>query len=323
MPNVSNSEFNEAGQTDAGKGVEAGVSAVMAASAAASLATNSVLVAGMVGLLPKAQLYVPKAYSLADMDVVSAVSGNNDVAALKALVKAKKTKSNSAVAQTGVKARLKQMLPGSLLATQIAAQVQQAALTTAMSQKSYSVMDVQYNPKSIQISNSAGPLTRRPPSGDAAATQIQISDNIVKSRFTVELIFEDINVSDAFHFEGLSMNAEELMQTAASFAFNTFGDGYSVQKPCEGLLALLNFKKLKQVIFMWSDMFFHGELTSVDVSYEMFNKLGNPILAKVRLTIEQNDTAGTIHYASDDEQWDEAIDIAFGEAGTAAIKNLF
>ena len=184
-------------------------------------------------------------------------------------------------------------------------------------------MEVQYNPNSINISNSAGSQYRRPATGDAAATQVSISANMVRSALTVDLVFEDINVADAFHMEGLDMNAESLMQTVASLAFNTFGDGYSVKKPCEGLMALLNFKKLKQVIFLWSDMFFHGELTGVDVRYEMFNKLGNPILATVRLTIEQNDTQGSIHYSSDDDQWETAFDSAFGEAGTSMITKMF
>ena len=51
----------------------------------------------------------------------------------------------------------------------------------------------------------------------------------------------------------------------------------------------------------------------MDVRYEMFNKNGEPILARVRLTIEQNDSSNSIRYSSDDDQWNDAIDIAFGD----------
>ena len=116
------------------------------------------------------------------------------------------------------------------------------------------------------------------------------------------------------------MNAQELARTAASTVFNSIDGGeYSVQKECDGLLSLLNFKRLKQVIFVWSNMFFHGELTNVDVSYEMFNKLGNPILAKVRLVIQQSDSSKSVKYTSDDDQWNAALDIAFAQGGTAKM----
>ena len=70
-------------------------------------------------------------------------------------------------------------------------------------------------------------------------------------------------------------------------------------------------------------MFFHGELTNVDVRYEMFNKLGNPILAKVRLSIQQNDSTKTIKYVSDDGQWNTAFNIAFSESKTKMGKYGF
>lgn len=269
-------------------------------------------------ILPKAQLFVPKQYSLVGMNDLSSAAMGNDAMALKALVKSKRANAAKGVAATGLKASLKQAAGAIPVASLVgAAKIKDAGVTSALSANNYSVLEVQYNPSSIQISANGGGMLTRPTSGDANAFQMQVSSNTMRMNFSVELVFEDINVADAFHLEGLSMNAEELAKTAMSSITNTFGDGFSVQKQCDGLLSLLNFKRLKQVIFVWSDMFFHGELTSVDVNYEMFNKLGNPVLAKVRLTIQQNDSSKTIKYVSDDDQWNTAFDIAFGEAQTA------
>ena len=290
------------------------------ATGAASMATYTAvqgLYKAFPKILPKAQLFVPKQYSLSSMSNMTAAVAGNDSMALKALVASKKKNAKSAVAATGLAASLKQAAGALPVASLVgAAKIKDAGVTTALSANNYSVLEVQYNPKSIQISANGGGMLTRPTSGDANAFQMQVSSNTMRLNFNVDLIFEDINVSDAFHLEGLSMNAEDLAQTGMSAITNMFGDGYSVQKQCDGLLSLLNFKRLKQVIFVWSDMFFHGELTAVDVKYEMFNKLGNPILAKVRLTIQENDSNTSLKYVSDEEQWNTAIDIAFGEEQT-------
>ena len=266
------------------------------------------------GLLPKAQLFVPKMFSLDEADdLASSITKDNDVMALKALVKKKKINAKKAVASSGVLGSLKQamgVMP--VIGALTNSVIQGSTVTMAMSQKNYSVMEVQYNPKSISLTANNGPMLRRPPAGDACAQQMGMTSKVSRITFTVELVFEDIVAADAFHLEGLSMNAEELSRTLMNKVTDTFLGGHSVKKQCDGLVSLLNYKKLKQVVFLWGDMFFHGELTSVDVRYELFNKNGNPILAKVRLTLEQNDSEKTIRYSSDEMQWSDAIDIAFG-----------
>ena len=290
----------------------------------AALAGATGIYKGLHYLLPKAQLYVPKVKDSGAADAMNAMVGNKDSMALKALVAAKAKNAKTGVASEGLKGKLKQAA-GALPVVSLvsAATLKSATASAAFSADNYSMMTVQYNPKSIQISANGGGMLRPPAGGDAGSTQVQISSNVMRTNFSVELVFEDINVADAFHLEGLSMNAEELTKTAASAVFNSIGDGYSVQKQCDGLLSLLNFKRLKQVIFVWSDMFFHGELTNVDVRYEMFNKLGNPILAKVRLSIQQNDSTKTIKYVSDDGQWNTAFNIAFSESKTKMGKYGF
>ena len=300
-------DVNSAGQgTGAQIGAEVGGALGYSAATVAYKAFN--------GLLPKAQLFVPKNYSTADASsLIAGVTGENESIALRAIAKKKKVAAKAAVSG-GLTDRLKQAAGALPVISGLGATlVQQASLTATMASNNYSVMEVQYNPRSISISGNSGSMLRRPTSGDMGNQPVGITSKVSRLQLTVELIFEDINVSDAFHLEGLSMNAEELMKTAVSMGINTIkGGGFSVKKQCDGLMSLLNYKKLKQVVFVWGDMFFHGELTNVDVRYEMFNKLGNPILARVRLVLEQNDSEASIHYASDEDQWNDAIDIAFG-----------
>ncbi len=300
-----------------------GISGGGVASNAITMSAATAMYAAARGLLPRAQLLVPKAYSLGKMSKMTAAIGKNDSMALMSLVGAKKVKAKASVASTGAKAVLKQT-GGPIAALTMAATtaIQQTATVTALGVDNYSVMEVQYNPKSITFSANGGGMLRAPQAGDAGAYQMQITSDIMRINLNVDLVFEDINLADAFHLEGLQMNGEELLKTASSVATNLTAGGYSVQNQCEGLLSLLNFKRLKQVVFLWSDMFFHGELTNVDVRYKMFNKLGHPILAEVRLTIQQNDSSNSIRYASDVNMWDTAFDIAFGERGTAAATKM-
>ena len=267
------------------------------------------------GLLPKAQLFVPKAaLSVAEANDIGmeSLTGKKDVAALKALVNKRKVSAKAAVG-SGVGTRLKQaagVMP--VIGTLAEDVLQGATVTTMMAQNNYSVIEMQYNPKSISLGGNRGSMLRRNQAGDASAQQMGMTSQVSRLQLSVEVIFEDIVVADAFHLEGLSMNAEELAKTAMSMTANTFLGGYSVKKQCDGLMSLLNYKRLKQVVFLWGDMFFHGELTNVDVRYEMFNKNGNPILGRVRLVIEQNDSNNSIRFASDEDQWNNAIDLAFG-----------
>lgn len=270
----------------------------------------------MLGILPKAQLFVPKAFSQMEANDMTML---NDSMALKTLnIQKTAVAKKFTGADNSYKAKMIQSAGAiPVVSTMVAARTSVAATTTALAANDYSVLEAQYNPKSISISASGGGLLRRPNAGDASLSQMQITSNVSRSIFSVELMFEDINIADAFHLEGLDMNAESILKTIASMAVNSIGSGYSVQAKCDGLLALLNFKRLKQVVFLWSNMFFHGELTSVDVKYSMFNKLGNPILATVRLTIEQNDSNNAIRYAVDDDMWNTALNIAFKDYSLA------
>ena len=125
----------------------------------------------------------------------------------------------------------------------------------------------------------------------------------------IQLLFEKLNISDAFGATTLGLNIDSAVDLAKDVATSVFGDGYSVKKPVEGIISLLTRKSTRQIIFCWNNMFFHGELMSVDANFNMFNKNGYPIMATVDMQIKQTDANAT--FASDQQYWEEALDRAF------------
>ncbi len=302
-----------------------------AVGAAATVATNArATLNGITGKLPRALLFVPKATSNYQygQNKPSAME-NKDVQALRGLLK--KRYSSSTLKSSGMKAAMQKVgdaafggnaqLEGKLDAKKASYNEIVEALSN-LEGNPYSVMRVQYNPSTIQYRSLSGAIRSVSNAGDSGMTEAKIFDGTKQTTFSVQLVFQDLNVSDAFLYEGLSPSVAGAYETATSILNNSMskskwggmvGGGYSVQVPVEGLLSLLHFKRTKQVIFVWSDMFFHGELTTVSAQYKMFNKLGHPVLATVDISIDEPDD--TARYASDTESWRKAFDALFGNAG--------
>lgn len=168
-------------------------------------------------------------------------------------------------------------------------------------------MIVQYNPAKLRISTRAGSF-QQPVVGSAITTynQITIPPQTV---LDVELIMEDVNNQDAFMFDKITgQSPSALMDDVKGGYASVTGDGCSVQKQVEGIIGLMMNPYTRQVVFGWSDMEFRGELTAVTAAYTMFNPVGNPIFARVNLSIQQNNpTKEVVDY------WSKAFENTFGE----------
>ena len=186
--------------------------------------------------------------------------------------------------------------------------IAEAQLALALLQKGFIPIEVQYNPSSINLNSVGGPIKKYNAMGNDNMNSFTSVDKKTATYLTTQLIFEDINVSDAFGASSLSINASSAVDNVKSLVKNLSG-GYSVKKQVEGLVSLLMTKETRQVIFVWNDMFFHGELLYVDVAFNMFNKNGHPIKATADIKIIQNNTNAS--YASDKQYWNDAIDYAF------------
>lgn len=168
-------------------------------------------------------------------------------------------------------------------------------------------MIVQYNPAKLRISTRAGSF-QQPVVGSAITTynQITIPPQTV---LDVELIMEAINNQDAFMFDKFTGVAPSALMSDVQGGMASFmEEGCSVRKQVEGIIGLMMDPYTRQVVFCWSDMEFRGELTGVTANYTMFNPIGNPICARVNLSIQQNNPVPEVV-----EYWNKAFTSTFGD----------
>lgn len=277
--------------------------------AANALMNPAGMLTSVFGFLPHAMIFVPQVHSNAAADALDGLTGgtlNNDVMALRALTKAKKKKSKGVMG--GIKDHF---------AKQVTSFSEFITLSTELGTRGWVAMEVQYNPSTINFTNTAGKIRNYSNAGDLALGRSEVYDPGLQTLMSVQLVFDAVNLQDAFRAEGMNLTIGNAVETVGNIYNNVKNDGYSVQKPVEGLLSILQFKRTRQIIFYWAEMFFHGELRSVNVNYTMFNKLGHPIRATVDLSIIQSDNKDA--FASDAKAWNEALTACFGEPGMGKL----
>ena len=230
---------------------------------------------------------------------------NEDIEALRSLVKERDKSSSKLAARSGKVT--KQM---DVKADASKAKMTSAQINAAMLAKGFIPVQVQYNPSSITMNSVGGNIKNFETMGNEKLNSMTSTDKQTSTYLSVDLIYEDINVADAFGSQSLDTKGLEGGDKKAFKEDDEFSDVYSVKKPVEGLLSLMMEKETRQVIFVWNNMFFHGVMTSVSVNFTMFNKIGMPIKAKVSLQIQQSNTDES--FASDRQYWDSAFDTAFG-----------
>jgi len=143
--------------------------------------------------------------------------------------------------------------------------------------KGYIPVRIQFNPREIAISAMEGQqMVPDDPHGGYLNYYNYPSET--EMRFT--LIFDQVNINDAFTTPtdvATIGGVKNLIQSMVS--------SYSVQPQCELLLAAVMNKATRRIGFAYNNILFWGELTNVNVNMTMFNKKGDPIRAKVDLTI--------------------------------------
>lgn len=257
---------------------------------------------GIETLASKATLYV----KMLGWEIDSTGSKTNeDIEALRSLVKERDKSSSKLAARSGKVT--KQM---DIRADASKAKMTSAQINAAMLAKGFIPVQVQYNPSSITMNSVGGNIKNFETMGNEKLNSMTSTDKQTSTYLSVDLIYEDINVADAFGSQSLDTKGPEWGDKKAFKEDDEFSDVYSVKKPVEGLLSLMMEKETRQVIFVWNNMFFHGVMTSVSVNFTMFNKIGMPIKAKVSLQIQQSNTDES--FASDRQYWDSAFDTAFG-----------
>ncbi|MBR4529361.1 MAG: hypothetical protein IKO80_03670 [Lachnospiraceae bacterium] len=182
----------------------------------------------------------------------------------------------------------------------------------------FTAMQVQYNPSSIYMDTSAG-LREIDNSNISNIMNNQITQINTEAITTMamQLVFDDMDLMDAFMIDSMGLNTGNLVSGAAKLA-GTKRTKFSVRTEVEGLIACLFSPVTRQVIFAWSDMIFRGELFQVNANYTMFNKYGDPIRATVEVSIQQDHLMEGYEKGS---YWDSAFDETFGTAGADLVKD--
>lgn len=155
----------------------------------------------------------------------------------------------------------------------------------------YYDMPVQYNPSSLSFSSRAGLVEESGP-GESGLGSHMSAILPPETTLSFELMFEAIEMEDAFLSYAKQQSIEKALgkQSISSPDKKTKAENNecSVQRQVDGLLSLVMQVSTKQVEFVWGSMSFRGELEDVSAEYTMFNTKGNPVQAKVSLSIRQS-----------------------------------
>lgn len=182
--------------------------------------------------------------------------------------------------------------------------------------KAYLAMEVQYNPTSIHMQTTTGSQLDYSGGNMGNMANNMIIQNVVPTSTTmnVQLIFDEVNIYDAFMINNVNSPVGSATQAIKYFAAKE----HSVQHQIEGILSLLTMDATRQVVFYWAKMSFRGELTAVQANYTMFNKSGNPIRGVVNLSIRQGEQADFY----EPSYWSKAYEDLF-KKGKANGKSTF
>ena len=194
----------------------------------------------------------------------------------------------------------------------------------------YIPIQLQYNPSSIQISTMKGDILNRS-AGGLGENVFQQWTVPVQTTMSVDLLFDDMNVMDAFNFENIVSISGVRDLGKQLYNSRESAGGFSVRPLVEAVVGAMSMVESRQVIFVWNQMAFDGSLVGVDTEYTMFTRLGEPIRAKVRIQIfQQNITTekreNNANKKTDIEYWEKAYEKLFSSnyagGGSNALQHL-
>lgn len=183
----------------------------------------------------------------------------------------------------------------------------------------YVPIQLQYNPSSIQVSTMKGTILNRGAGGGAENTYQQWKVP-VQTMMSVDLIYDDMNIMDAFNMENL-VSISAVRDVGKQMAQKEF----SVRPLVEALVGAMLKSESQRVVFVWNEMAFDGSLVSVDTAYTMFNRSGEPIRAKVSIQIFQQNGSEEEGTQENLDYWKQAYNKLFQSnymgGGSNAEKN--
>lgn len=198
---------------------------------------------------------------------------------------------------------------------------QEKTARTSLEAAGFYILPVQYNPSSLSVQANASSIP-------VQYLQQNIDNGIPNQNFrppsvvlTVDLVFDAMNIYDAFMFEKANITPNNALRFGKAIAQSKMTrEGFSVQPQTNALLACLMRQSTRSVIFQWADMTFAGDVTEVSASYKMFSVSGKPIRSFVKMNITQKVNGEANH-----SYWNKAFDNCFGDmlsTGEAGGKSM-
>lgn len=252
------------------------------------------------------------------------VSGNVDKAYLlvRKEIRAEEDNKNGALTSISKLSSLADKLEAGV--SQISSGASLLGINTGISsiavKEGYVPIKVQYNPASIQFS---GIRNGQEVSRDGTFPDY---DRPSETSMHMELIFDTMENGKAFMLD----------KTAKDTVDALFSSSLSARHIVELLIGATIFNSTRWVGFAWGKMSFWGELTAVDATYTMFDTDGEPVRAKVGITIRE-DAVNITNYkpgesntemkenrVSEQKQWDKQF-IALGKKKpmmSSSVSNL-
>ena len=146
---------------------------------------------------------------------------------------------------------------------------------------------VQFNPSSLQLYSSNQPDLRAG-LNNTNSDQNAVADSVTAPQvdLTVQLIFDKMNIYDAFMFDKATSGAS--VTTATNIATLASDKTFTVQPYIEGLISALRNPYTQTMTFQWAHFSFTGRLRQLQANYTMFSVSGRPIRGVVQLRMKQD-----------------------------------
>lgn len=179
------------------------------------------------------------------------------------------------------------------------------------------VFKVQFNPISLQISSQGGGeiVQKSAYAQSKAGTTIEMSVTMPHVEMAVQLIFDGLTDNyKAFAGDLANFSSTNLVNEGVGLAEGMVSDALGgtkavgVQSVVEGFIGAMRNKYTRQVCFEWGDLYYEGELKSINATYTMFDSVGRPVRAKVNMAIYLEDENVN---NTDMGHWESAYDEIF------------
>ncbi len=178
-------------------------------------------------------------------------------------------------------------------------------------------ISVQFNPSKLSFSANASETRMTTLQSNFDATIPAFSVTPPSTIMSVELLFDDMDIYDAFTADklGVATSLSPSAITGAGIsAASALAGGFSVKSKTNAFIGILFAEPSAEIEFTWGDLSFFGKIREVSIRYTMFSSSGKPIRSNVGLTLQQS-----AEESSESKEWDKAVDNCFGE-GTKSNK---